>query len=111
MTESCGENVPGTECIIQCCSIENQNSNKTYKCNFEAQATYNEETVYRDAEANTFKATDIRTVIVYPFQSQRICFNFGKSTTRFWSFESQSIKVTPQSCEHIISLTRSINSF
>jgi len=27
---SCGDNIPGTECIIQCCSIENTNTTKTF---------------------------------------------------------------------------------
>lgn len=108
LSESCGEDVPGTDCIIQCCSIENQNSNKAFRCNFEAQGTYLEVGT-EEPTGNVFKASDFRTVNVYPYQLARVCFNFGKSTTPFWEFDSRTIKITPKECQDIVPLTGSDN--
>lgn len=99
---SCGAGIPGDMCIIQCYNVNNQTADNYYTCNLQAKATFIEEIKLTNGgvlyTGNTLTATDYRSVVIYPYQTVSVCFNYGKEVVTapaqpnvYWNFISSSI--------------------
>jgi hypothetical protein len=99
---SCGPGIPGEMCIYQCFNINNQTTDYYYTCNLQAKANFIEQINLTSGSVlytgNTLSATDYRSVVVYPYQTVSICFNYGKEVVKapdqpnvYWNFISSTI--------------------
>lgn len=102
---SCGENIPGDMCIIQCYNVNNQTADNYYTCDLQAKATFIEQINLTGGgvlyTGNTLTATDYRSVVIYPYQTVSVCFNYGKEVVdapaqpnALWVFQSSTITTT-----------------
>ncbi len=99
---SCGPGIPGNECLMQCFNIDNQTTDYYYTCNLQATANFVEKINLTNGSVlytgNTLTATDYRSVVVYPYQTVSICFNYGKEVVSspsqpnaLWVYQSSTI--------------------
>jgi len=99
---SCGAGIPGDMCIIQCYNVNNQTTDYYYTCNLQAKATFIEQINLTSGgvlyTGNTLTATDYRSVVIYPYQTVSVCFNYGKEVVTapaqpnvYWNFTTSSI--------------------
>ncbi len=99
---SCGPGIPGEMCIIQCYNVNNQTTDFYYTCNLQATANFMEEIRLTNGgflyTGNKLTATDYRSVVIYPYQTVSVCFNYGKEVVTspaqpnvFWNLYSSSI--------------------
>lgn len=99
---SCGPNVPGEVCLMQCFDVNNTTTDNYYSCNLQATANFNELIKLTNGSdlytGNTLTATDYRTILIYPYQTVSLCFNYGKEVVKapsqrnsMWVYSSSTI--------------------
>ena len=99
---SCGPGIPGEVCLMQCFNVNNTTTDAYYSCNLQATANFNEMIKLTNGSdlytGNTLTATDYRTLLIYPYQTVSLCFNYGKEVVKapnqpnsMWVYSSSTI--------------------
>ncbi len=87
---------------MQCFDVNNTTTAQYYSCYLQATANFNEMIKLTNGEdlytGNTLTATDYRTIVIYPYQTVSLCFNYGKEVVKapsqpnsMWVYSSSTI--------------------